>query len=83
VSRHEKWCNRPDVQLALLRTEHLSLARALAFTRDMSAEQLTEILPTSRLPEEIKNQLLIESSTKKPATSEESGLHFFNLTSNL
>lgn len=65
VSRHEKWCNRRDVQLALLRTEHLSLARALAFTRDMSAEQLAEILPTSRLPEEIKNQLLRESSSRR------------------
>lgn len=67
VSRHEKWCNRRDVQLALLRTEHLSLARALAFTRDISAEQLTEILPTSRLPQEIKSQLLLESSSKQSA----------------
>ncbi len=71
VSRHEKWCNRRDVQLALLRTEHLSLARALAFTRDISAEKLTEILPTSRLPEEVKNQLLRESSSKQAAPQAE------------
>lgn len=71
VARHEKWCYRRDVQMALLRTQHLSLARALAFTRDMVAEQLTEILPTSRLPEEIKSQLLRESSSKQVAPKAE------------
>jgi hypothetical protein len=65
VSRHDKWSVRRDVQLALLRTEHLSLARALAFTRDMPPDQLTEILTTSRLPEDIKSQLLQESSSRR------------------
>lgn len=65
VSRHDKWSVRRDVQLALLRTEHLSLARALAFTREMPEEQLREILLASRLPEEIKNQLLQESSSRR------------------
>ncbi|MFZ3341580.1 MAG: hypothetical protein WA213_11895 [Terriglobales bacterium] len=58
VSRHEKWSHRRDVQAALLRTEHLSLSRALAFTREMRVEQLTEVLQASRLPEIIKHQLL-------------------------
>jgi hypothetical protein len=62
VSQHEKWSCRRDIQLALLRTEHLSLARALAFTHEMSEAQLNEILKTSRLPEKIKNQLLKESA---------------------
>jgi hypothetical protein len=65
VSQHEKWRYRRDVQLALLRTEHLSRARALAFTDEMSLEQRTEILQTSRLPEKIKGQLLRESSNQK------------------
>ena len=65
VSRHDKWSVRRDVQLALLRTEHLSLARALAFTREMPEEQPREILLASRLPEEIKNQLLQESSSRR------------------
>jgi hypothetical protein len=67
VSQHEKWSCRRDVQLALLRTEHLSLARALAFTREMSEAQLNEILKTSRLPEKIKNQLLRESASRNAA----------------
>jgi hypothetical protein len=71
VSRHEKWSLRRDVQVALLRTEHLSLAQALAFTREMPAEVLDEILQNSRLPEKIKNQLLQESSTRNAALSEE------------
>jgi hypothetical protein len=58
VSRHEKWSHRRDVQAALLRTEHLPLSRALAFTRKMRVEQLTEVLQASRLPEMIKQQLL-------------------------
>ena len=33
VSRHTKWSLRSDVQIALLQTPHLSLARALAFAR--------------------------------------------------
>jgi hypothetical protein len=64
VSQHEKWSLRRDVQLALLRTEHLSLARALTFSREMSDAQLDEILKTSRLPEKIKNQLLRESASR-------------------
>jgi hypothetical protein len=71
VSQHEKWCHRRDVQLALLRTEHLSLARALAFTREMSSQQRAEILQTSRLPEAIKNQLLREIPSEKSPSSAE------------
>jgi hypothetical protein len=71
VSRHEKWSLRRDVQVVLLRTEHLSLAQALAFTSEMSVEQLCEILTTSRLPEEIKSQLLLESRSRKASTLDE------------
>ncbi|MGA7684810.1 MAG: hypothetical protein WCC32_11880 [Terriglobales bacterium] len=67
VAQHEKWSCRRDVQLALLITEHLSLARALTFTREMSEAQFNEILKTSRLPEKIKNQLLQESASRNPA----------------
>ena len=64
VSRHEKWSGRRDLQLALLRTDYLSLASALRITREMSLQQLSEILPASRLPEQIKRQLLRESRSK-------------------
>ena len=61
VSRHAKWSCRRDVQVALLRTEHLSLARALAFARPISPPRLREILESSRLPAKIKAQILRES----------------------
>ena len=61
VAGHAKWSYRRDVKLALLRTEYLSLARALAFARGISAPKLREILHTSRLPQRIKDQLLRES----------------------
>ena len=61
ASRDAKWSYRRDVQIALLRTEHLSLGRALAFTCGMSPARLREILQSSRLPAKIKNQILRES----------------------
>lgn len=70
VSRHEKWSLRRDVQVALLRAEHLSLAQALAFSSEMPVEQLSELLQTSRLSEKIKDQLLRESQNKKPRSGE-------------
>ena len=61
VEQHAKWSYRRDVQVALLRTEHLSLAWALAFARTISGPRLREILQTSRLPQRIKQQLVRES----------------------
>lgn len=61
VAHHAKWSYRRDVQAALLRSEHLSLARALAFAPAFSPPKLREILQSSRLPEAIKKQLLLES----------------------
>jgi len=60
VAGHAKWSSRQEIRAALLRTEHLSLARALAFARTMSPATLPEILQSSRLPEKIKDQLLRE-----------------------
>jgi hypothetical protein len=66
VARHEKWSRRREVRAALLRTEHLSLARALEFGREISGPLLQEILASSRLPAKIKDQLLRESRTSSP-----------------
>ncbi len=71
AAHHAKWSYRRDVQTALLRTEHLSLARALAFAREISPARLHEILQTSRLPAHIKSQLLHERAAGKAAASEE------------
>jgi hypothetical protein len=57
IARHRKWSPRKEIRAALLRTEHLSLASALAFARTISPPTLREILQGSRLPEAIKDQL--------------------------
>jgi hypothetical protein len=63
LARHEKWSLRKEIRAALLRTEHLSLARALEFGREIPLRLRREILASSRLPEKIKGQLLRESES--------------------
>jgi hypothetical protein len=46
--------------MALLRTEHLSLARALEFGKGFPLPMLRDILHSSRLPTRIKEQVLRE-----------------------
>ncbi len=65
VARHAKWSHRREIRAALLRTEHLSLARALEFGREIPAARLQELLDSSPLPAKIKEQLLCESRTSK------------------
>ncbi len=67
VARHAKWSPRKEIRAALLRTEHLSLARALEFSREIPAAPLQEVLASSRLPEKIKDQLIRESSHRDQA----------------
>ena len=58
VARHAKWSRRREIRAALLRTAHLSLARALEFSREIPAPLLEEVLASSRLPAPIKAQLI-------------------------
>jgi hypothetical protein len=60
VSHHTKWCYRRELRIALLRTEHLSLARALEFTQGIPLPLLRDILRGSRLPARIKEHILRE-----------------------
>ena len=60
VARHPKWSRRKEIRAALLRTEHLSLARALEFSEEIPVALLQELLNSSRLPAKIKNQLARE-----------------------
>src|SRR6202795_594254 len=66
VAQHPKWSCRREIRAALLRTEHLSLARALEFSREIPTSLLHELLTASRLPVQIKDQLLRESQTSSP-----------------
>jgi hypothetical protein len=60
VAYHGKWSYRTEVRIALLRTENLSLARALEFSKGLPLPQLREVLHSSRLPARIKEQVLRE-----------------------
>jgi hypothetical protein len=57
VCHHPKWSLRREIRLALLRSRHTPLARALEFSRGLPPPQLRDILHTSRLPEKIKAYL--------------------------
>lgn len=48
ASEHRNWCLRPEVQLALLRSEHTPLTRAHEFVTRFSKEVLESVLPESR-----------------------------------
>jgi hypothetical protein len=70
VAQHTKWSPRREIRAALLRTEHLSLARALEFSHEIPTPLLHELLTASRLPDAIKDQLLRESqASSSPASS--------------
>jgi hypothetical protein len=69
IAQDAKWSCRREIRAALLRTEHLSLARALEFSREVPGPMLHEILTASHLPVQIKDQLLRESQTSSPPAS--------------
>ena len=48
ASEHRNWCLRPEVQLALLRSDKTPLARAQEFAARFSKEALESVLPESR-----------------------------------
>lgn len=64
VAQHGRWSRRREIRAALLRTEHLSLARALEFSFEIPASLLQEVLASSRLPTQTKEQLLRESKKR-------------------
>jgi len=57
VCHHPKWFMRREVRLALLRSPHTPLARALEFSRNLPPPLLRDVLHTTRLPEKIKAYL--------------------------
>lgn len=62
VCHHTKWSVRPEVRMALLRSAHTPLARAVEFARHISPALLRDILHNSRLPESIKEYLRKETA---------------------
>ncbi len=54
VCHHTKWSVRREIRMALLRSPHTPLARALEFASTLPPPLLRDILHASRLPEKIK-----------------------------
>ena len=51
VSEHRNWCQRAEVQLALLRSEHTPLDKAKQFAAHFSESMLRDTVPKSRCEE--------------------------------
>jgi hypothetical protein len=58
VCHHQKWSQRRDVRIALLRNEKTPLARALEFAQSLSLPTLQQTLKKSALPSGVKKCLL-------------------------
>ena len=65
VCHHVKWSLRAEIRLALLRSPHTPLARAVEFARRLSPTQLRDVLHASRLPEKIKMYLRKDLESRK------------------
>ncbi|HEY1800841.1 MAG TPA: hypothetical protein VGG46_07895 [Terriglobales bacterium] len=60
VCHHVKWSLRREVRIALLRSPHTPMAKAVEFARGVPIPLLREILQNSRLPQDVKAYLLRE-----------------------
>lgn len=60
VCHHAKWSLRREIRIALLRSQHTPMAKAVEFARGMPLPMLREILHSSRLSAEVKSYLLRE-----------------------
>jgi hypothetical protein len=57
VCHDPKWSLRPEIRIALLRSAHTPMARAIEFARRLPPPLLRDVLHASRLPEKIKEHL--------------------------
>jgi hypothetical protein len=64
LCHHAKWSLRPEIRLALLRSPHTPLARALEYARRLPPPILRDVLRVSRLPEKIKAYLRKDLETR-------------------
>lgn len=58
VCQHSKWSLRREVRVALLRSQHTPMARAVEFARSLPAALVREVLHGSRLPSNVKEHVL-------------------------
>lgn len=67
ICHHSKWSVRREIRIALLRSQHTPMAKAIEFARGIPVPMLKEILQNSRLPAKTKSYLLKDISGSKPA----------------
>jgi hypothetical protein len=70
VCHHAQWSPRREVRIALLRNEKTPLARAMAIAHSLPPGLVREILHSSRLPENVKAQVLAEIERRVPGKSQ-------------
>lgn len=58
ICHHEKWSLRREIRIALLRSQHTPMAKAVEFARGMPIPLLREVLQSSKLPANTKSYLL-------------------------
>ncbi len=71
VCHHAQWSPRREVRIALLRNEKTPPARAIAIAHSLPAGVVRDILHSSRLPENVKAQVLREIESRAPGKSKE------------
>ena len=64
VCHHPKWSLRREIRIALLRSRHTPMAKAVEFARGIPAPMLKEILQNSKLLANAKSYLLKDTSDK-------------------
>ncbi len=67
ICHHGKWSLRREIRIALLRSQHTPMAKAIEFARGIPLRMLKEILQNSRLPANAKSYLLKDISGTKLA----------------
>jgi len=74
ASSHRNWCQRREIQIALLHSEKTPLDRANEFAKNFSTEFVREILPESRrddLLRTVNSSVTVESSpTENPQSGD-------------
>src|SRR6185437_6482924 len=65
VCHHAKWSLRREIRIALLRSQHTPMAKAVEFAREIPIPLLREVLQTSKLPAQVKTYLLHDVPGRK------------------
>ncbi|HEY1465159.1 MAG TPA: hypothetical protein VGF44_17215 [Terriglobales bacterium] len=67
VCHHPKWSLRREIRIALLRSKHTPMAKAVEFAQGIPVPMLKEILQNSGLPDNTKSDLLKDFPDYKSA----------------